>query len=362
MVLVGIGAGLSFPSIMTLAMTGVKPEEAGLASGLVNTTLQVGGALGLAVLATLSTSRTANLVGGGDSAASALTSGYRLAFLIAAGLLLAASRSPLAVLVLASRRPQPTRRERAVAAGTRPSPLFSLRGRSRTADTDRVRLRRPRAARGRRRWPWCGAPRRAGWSGIAVVVVAVDADAAQGPRRSIAARTSASGWWRWRCSSGGIVGPVAVASGSTSKSASADLAGLASAAGAAVPDHPPAVRLDLDVVRRRSRGRSVSVLDVEDQQPLGGRFAAIPLRASSSSRRRVQVVDRVVEAADQVEAAEDRQLAHVGDLDRTSSPTFPAPARPSRPRCRRRSPPNRLEQRHEALAGAAGDVEQLSPA
>jgi predicted MFS family arabinose efflux permease len=57
MVLVGIGAGLSFPSIMTLAMTGVKPEEAGLASGLVNTTMQVGGALGLAVLATLSTSR-----------------------------------------------------------------------------------------------------------------------------------------------------------------------------------------------------------------------------------------------------------------------------------------------------------------
>ena len=61
MVLIGIGAGLSFPSIMTLAMAGVKPEEAGLASGLVNTTMQVGGALGLAVLATLSTSRTANL-------------------------------------------------------------------------------------------------------------------------------------------------------------------------------------------------------------------------------------------------------------------------------------------------------------
>ena len=55
MVLLGVGAGLSFPSMMTLAMTGVKPEEAGLASGLVNTTMQVGGALGLAVLATLST-------------------------------------------------------------------------------------------------------------------------------------------------------------------------------------------------------------------------------------------------------------------------------------------------------------------
>jgi hypothetical protein len=75
---------------MTLAMTGVRPEEAGLASGLVNTTLQVGGALGLAVLATLSTSRTANLVHGGDSTASALTSGYRLAFLVGAVLVLGA--------------------------------------------------------------------------------------------------------------------------------------------------------------------------------------------------------------------------------------------------------------------------------
>ena len=53
MVLLGIGAGLSFPSLMTLAMSGAAPDDAGLASGLVNTTLQVGGALGLAVLATL---------------------------------------------------------------------------------------------------------------------------------------------------------------------------------------------------------------------------------------------------------------------------------------------------------------------
>ncbi len=87
MVLMGIGAGLSFPSIMTLAMGGVAPSEAGLASGLVNTTMQVGGALGLAVLATLSTSRSANLVAAGDSQAQALTDGYRLAFLVAAGLI-----------------------------------------------------------------------------------------------------------------------------------------------------------------------------------------------------------------------------------------------------------------------------------
>ncbi len=86
MVLIGAGAGLSFPSLMSLAMGGVAPEEAGLASGLVNTSLQVGGALGLAVLATLSTNRTTDLLAGGDSAAQALTSGYRLAFLVAAGL------------------------------------------------------------------------------------------------------------------------------------------------------------------------------------------------------------------------------------------------------------------------------------
>jgi MFS family permease len=86
MLLLGTGAGLSFPSLMTLAMSGATPSDAGLASGLVNTTLQVGGALGLAVLATLSSTRTETLLGDGESQASALTSGYHLAFLIGAGL------------------------------------------------------------------------------------------------------------------------------------------------------------------------------------------------------------------------------------------------------------------------------------
>ncbi len=90
MVLIGAGAGLSFPSLMTLAMGGVSREEAGLASGLVNTTLQVGGAIGLAVLATMSTNRTADLLASGHSQASALTDGYRLAFVIGAGLVLLA--------------------------------------------------------------------------------------------------------------------------------------------------------------------------------------------------------------------------------------------------------------------------------
>jgi len=81
----GIGAGLSFPAMMSLAMSDATPEDAGIASGLVNTTQQVGGALGLAVLATLSTEKTAGLLADGASGASALVDGYQLAFAIGAG-------------------------------------------------------------------------------------------------------------------------------------------------------------------------------------------------------------------------------------------------------------------------------------
>jgi EmrB/QacA subfamily drug resistance transporter len=86
MFLLGIGAGLSFPSLMTLAMSGATTSDSGLASGLVNTSLQVGGALGLAVLATLSTTRTDALLADGEATKSALTGGYHLAFVIAASL------------------------------------------------------------------------------------------------------------------------------------------------------------------------------------------------------------------------------------------------------------------------------------
>ena len=100
MLLLGLGAGISFPSLMTLSMSGATRSDAGLASGLVNTSLQVGGAIGLAVLATLATTRTENLLEGGDSAASALTGGYQLAFLIGVGLVAAAIA--VAALVLRS--------------------------------------------------------------------------------------------------------------------------------------------------------------------------------------------------------------------------------------------------------------------
>jgi EmrB/QacA subfamily drug resistance transporter len=88
LILIGIGMGACFPALMTIAMAGSTPEDAGLASGLVNTSAQVGGALGLAVLATLSASRTSSLLASGHSTAAALTGGYHLAFWIAVGLVL----------------------------------------------------------------------------------------------------------------------------------------------------------------------------------------------------------------------------------------------------------------------------------
>ena len=90
MVLMGFGGGLSFPAVMTLGMSGATADDSGLVSGLVNTTAQVGGSLGLAVLATLATSRTDHLLASGQSAQAALTGGYHLAFAVAAGLVVVA--------------------------------------------------------------------------------------------------------------------------------------------------------------------------------------------------------------------------------------------------------------------------------
>jgi EmrB/QacA subfamily drug resistance transporter len=96
--LVGLGAGLCFPPTMTLAMAGVRPSDAGLASGLINTTGQVGGAIGLSVLSTVSTARASTLGGSGAGALDALTGGYHAAFWIAVVLTLAAVATAVTVL------------------------------------------------------------------------------------------------------------------------------------------------------------------------------------------------------------------------------------------------------------------------
>jgi EmrB/QacA subfamily drug resistance transporter len=101
MLLFGVGGGLFFTALMTLAMSAATASDSGLASGLVNTSQQVGGALGLAVLATLSSTRTDTLVSHGESTASALTGGYHLAFAIGAGMVIAGL-----VLAVALLRPQ----------------------------------------------------------------------------------------------------------------------------------------------------------------------------------------------------------------------------------------------------------------
>ena len=84
MILLGLGAGIAFNPVLFAAMSEVKPEESGLASGIVNTSFMMGGALGLAVLASVAASRSAHLKSTGHTAASALTGGYHVAFVIGA--------------------------------------------------------------------------------------------------------------------------------------------------------------------------------------------------------------------------------------------------------------------------------------
>ena len=95
---IGVGAGLAFPSLMSLSMAGVAMEDSGLASGIVNSTVQVGGAIGLAVLATLSASKTDSLAKAGDTAAAALNGGYHVAYLVGSALVVVALVAAVFVL------------------------------------------------------------------------------------------------------------------------------------------------------------------------------------------------------------------------------------------------------------------------
>jgi EmrB/QacA subfamily drug resistance transporter len=83
--LAAVGLGFSFVSVTIAAVAGTRPHEAGLASGLINTSQQVGGALGLAILATVANSRTQSLLHAGVDTSVALTKGYDRAFLVGAG-------------------------------------------------------------------------------------------------------------------------------------------------------------------------------------------------------------------------------------------------------------------------------------
>jgi MFS family permease len=84
MILLGFGAGMAFNPVLLAAMSDVAPEEAGLASGVVNTSFMMGGALGLAVLASLAASRSDSLRASGEGPLAALTGGYHLAFVVGA--------------------------------------------------------------------------------------------------------------------------------------------------------------------------------------------------------------------------------------------------------------------------------------
>jgi len=103
MLLLGIGAGIAFNPVLLAAMSDVAPEESGLASGLVNTSFMMGGALGLAILASIAASRTSTLTSAGESSAAALTGGYHAAFL--GGAIFALTAAALGVGLLRARLP-----------------------------------------------------------------------------------------------------------------------------------------------------------------------------------------------------------------------------------------------------------------
>jgi MFS family permease len=105
MILLGFGAGMALNPVLLAAMSDVAPEESGLASGVVNTSFMMGGALGLAVLASLAASRTSSLRADGNDLLTSLTGGYHLAF--AVGAVFAATAAVLGAVLLRSPQTAP---------------------------------------------------------------------------------------------------------------------------------------------------------------------------------------------------------------------------------------------------------------
>jgi EmrB/QacA subfamily drug resistance transporter len=95
---IGVGIGFAFVPVSIAALAGVQPVEAGLASGLINTSQQIGGALGVAVFSTVSTTRTSHLTRAGESLPSALTGGFSLAFWVAVGFAVAGLAATLLMI------------------------------------------------------------------------------------------------------------------------------------------------------------------------------------------------------------------------------------------------------------------------
>jgi MFS family permease len=114
MVLLGFGAGMAFNPVLLAAMSDVSPQESGLASGVVNTAFMMGGALGLAVLASLAASRTDSLRASGDTQLAALTGGYHVAFLV--GAIFAVSAAALGAALLRAGNPMAHAHEERVSA------------------------------------------------------------------------------------------------------------------------------------------------------------------------------------------------------------------------------------------------------
>ena len=114
MILLGFGAGMAFNPVLLAAMSDVEPSESGLASGLVNTSFMMGGALGLAILASLAAARTDSLSAAGDGHLAALTGGYHVAFF--AGALFAVAAAALGAALLRPGRQQAGEPEAGVGA------------------------------------------------------------------------------------------------------------------------------------------------------------------------------------------------------------------------------------------------------